>query len=169
LDVLGRTIKIETLNWQGGSVYSATVNTYNARDQLTRVRQYAGAEGSPTYQDTEMGYDGFGRLLTKHLPEQAIGTTTTWSYNNDDTVGSIIDARGASQTFTYNNRAMLTGITYGVPAGSGIAAPAQVTFTYDGAGNRLSMTDSFGKPAKSLSRTMRTSNRSRRATSEDEG
>lgn len=31
-DVLGRTAKTETLNWQGGSVYSATVNSYNARD-----------------------------------------------------------------------------------------------------------------------------------------
>jgi YD repeat-containing protein len=143
-DVLGRTIKIETLNWQGGSVYSATVNTYDARDQLTRVRQYAGAEGSSAYQDTDLSYDSFGRMLTKHLPEQATGTTTTWTYNNDDTVNSITDARGASQTFTYNNRALLISIAYGVPVGSGIAVPAEVTFTYDGAGNRLSMTDGFG-------------------------
>ncbi|HEY2964364.1 MAG TPA: DUF4214 domain-containing protein, partial [Pyrinomonadaceae bacterium] len=49
-DVLGRTVKTEILNWQGGSVYSATVNTCNARDQIEQVRQYAGAEGSGTYQ-----------------------------------------------------------------------------------------------------------------------
>ena len=41
-DVLGRTVKTEILNWQNGSVYSATVNTYNARDQVTQIRQYAG-------------------------------------------------------------------------------------------------------------------------------
>lgn len=41
-DILGRTIKTEVLNWQGGSVYSTTVNTYNARDQVELTRQYAG-------------------------------------------------------------------------------------------------------------------------------
>jgi len=30
-DVLGRTVKTEILNWHDGTVYSATVNTYNAR------------------------------------------------------------------------------------------------------------------------------------------
>ena len=69
-DVLGRTVKTEILNWQNGSVYSATVNTYNARDQVTQVRQYAGPEGSGTYQDTTMTYDGYGRLKTRHVPEQ---------------------------------------------------------------------------------------------------
>ena len=64
------------LNWQGGSVYSATVNTYNARDQVTQVRQYAGPEGSGTYQDTTMTYDGYGRLKTRHVPEQNAGANT---------------------------------------------------------------------------------------------
>ncbi|MFN2491621.1 MAG: hypothetical protein ABR501_01895, partial [Pyrinomonadaceae bacterium] len=45
-DVLGRTVKTEVLNWQGGSVYATTVNTYNARDQLTLVRQFQGAAPS---------------------------------------------------------------------------------------------------------------------------
>ncbi len=65
-DVLGRTVKTELLNWQGGSPYSATVNTYNVLDQVTQVRQYAGPEGSGTYQDTTMTYDGYGRLKTRH-------------------------------------------------------------------------------------------------------
>jgi YD repeat-containing protein len=54
-DVLGRTTKTEVLDWDGTGpggvgrrIYSATVNTYNARDQITLVRQYAGAEGSGT-------------------------------------------------------------------------------------------------------------------------
>ena len=72
-DVLGRTVKTELLNWQGGSVYSATVKSYNVRDQVTQIRQYAGAEGSGTYQDTTMTYDGYGRLKTKHVPEQNPG------------------------------------------------------------------------------------------------
>src|ERR1051326_1022443 len=68
-DVLGRKIKTEILNWEGGSVYSAVVNTYNERDQITNIRQFDGPEGSSTYQDTSMTYDGYGRLSTKHLPQ----------------------------------------------------------------------------------------------------
>ena len=95
-------MKTEILNWQGGSVYSATVNTYNARDQVTQVRQYAGAEGSGTYQDTTMTYDGYGRLKTKHVPEQNFGAATTYDYFADDTIHTITDARGASTTYAYN-------------------------------------------------------------------
>jgi len=89
-----------------------------------------------------MTYDGYARLNTKHVPEQDEGTATMWNYKADDTVQSIIDARGASQTFAYNNRHLVTGITYSAP--SGITNPAPVTFAYDAAGNRTSMTDGLG-------------------------
>src|SRR6185295_17875353 len=98
------------LNWEGGTIYSTTVNTYNVRDQLTQIRQYAGAEGSGTYQDTTMTYDGYGRLKTRHLPEQQVDPNNsassdhmTWQYNADDTLAVVTDARGATATFTYNN------------------------------------------------------------------
>jgi len=45
-DVLGRPWKTETLNWEGGSPYSAILNTYNARDQVATVRQFQG--GGPS-------------------------------------------------------------------------------------------------------------------------
>ena len=101
-DVLGRPWKTELLNWQGGSVYSTSVTTYNARDEMTLARQYQGAEGSGTYQDTTMAYDGYGRLRTQHAPEQQIDANnpasmdhTTWDYNADDTIQKVTDARGA--------------------------------------------------------------------------
>lgn len=141
-DVLGRTVKTEILNWAGGSVYSATVNTYNLRDEITEVKQYAGPEASSTFQVTTMAYDGYGRLTSRHVPEQSPGTATVWTYNADDTVNTITDARGASQTFTYNNRHLRTSITYAAPAG--VALPSNVTFSYDAAGNRSTMTDGFG-------------------------
>jgi YD repeat-containing protein len=141
-DVLGRTVKTEVLNWEGGSVYTAAVNTYNALNQITLIRQYAGAEGSGSFQDTTMTYDGFGRLQNRKLPEQSVGTAATWTYNSDDTVNSITDARGASQTFTYNARHLATSITYAAPGG--IAVPSAVTYSYDAAGIRTLMTDGHG-------------------------
>src|SRR5437588_597736 len=66
-DVLGRQWNTEILNWNG-SVYSTTTNTLNARDQIAQVRQTDNSSG--TYQDTTMNYDGYGRLQTKHVPEQ---------------------------------------------------------------------------------------------------
>jgi YD repeat-containing protein len=141
-DVLGRQVKTELLNWQGGSVYSATVTTYNVRDQVTQVRQYAGAEGSGTYQDTTMTYDGYGRLKTRHVPEQNTGAATVWTYNPDDTINTITDARGVIATYGYNARHLMTSINYSAPAG--VAPTANATFAYDAAGNRTSMTDGVG-------------------------
>ncbi|MCM3870117.1 MAG: hypothetical protein ND895_05400 [Pyrinomonadaceae bacterium] len=156
-DVLGRTVKTEMLNWEGGSVYSTVVNTFNARDQVTLVRQYQGAEGG-VHQETTMGYDGLGRLHTKHAPEQqqdsnnpASTDHTTWEYNDDDSVRKMTDARGAVTDYTYNNnRGLVTGINYsvlpGVPTtGPSAVVPAPgVTYGYDAAGNRTSMTDGLG-------------------------
>jgi len=82
-DVLGRTVKTEVLNWEAGSIYSAMVNTYNVRDQVTEIKQYAGPVGS-TFQTTSMSYDGYGRLQAKQVPEQT--AATTYAYNDDDTL-----------------------------------------------------------------------------------
>lgn len=89
-----------------------------------------------------MTYDGYGRLKTRHVPEQNAGTATTWDYNPDDTIQKVTDARGASQTLSYNNRHLVTGITYSAP--SGIPVPGAASFSYDAAGNRTSMADGTG-------------------------
>ena len=152
-DVLGRTVKIELLNWQGPSVYATTVTSYNALDKVTQIREYSGAEGSGTFQDTLMSYDGFGRLKTKHAPQQNAGTNTVWAYNADDTVSSRTDARGASTTYGYNNRHMVMSINYSAP--SGIPIPAPVTYGYDAAGNRTSMSDGSGSTTYSYNQLSR--------------
>ncbi len=144
--MLGRTVKTEVLNWQGGTVYSATINTYNARDQITQILQYAGPEGSSSVQTTTMTYDGFGRLKTKHVPEQDAGKVTTWDYYSDDTVEKVTDARGVTTTFNYNGRHLVTSIGYpnasSLPAG--VLPASNVGLGYDAAGNRISMTDGMG-------------------------
>jgi YD repeat-containing protein len=130
MDVLGRLSKVEELNWNQ-TVYATTNYTYNARDQITVINQ-AGLTRT-------LNYDGYGRLSQRITPEQG---TTSYTYNADDTVSTVTDARGATSTFTYNNRHLVTAITYGVPGG--VAATPNVTYGYDAAGNRTSMTDGLG-------------------------
>lgn len=148
-DVLGRTAKAEILQTVNNvtSVYSTTTKTHNARDQVTLVRQYQGTDSSGTYQDTTLTYDGYGRLQSRHLPEQNSGTATVYAYSPDDTVQSVTDARGASGTYSYNNRDLVTGITYSAPAG--ITAASNVSYSYDAAGNRSEMIDALGNRAYS--------------------
>jgi YD repeat-containing protein len=150
-DVLGRPVKTEVLNW-GGSVYSSTTTKYDALDRVVRVRQYAGAiqeepagEGS-AYKTTTMTYDGHGRLETVRRPEYEAGKVAAYTYNDDDTPASVSDARGATATYSYlgNNRHKATGITYGAPSLSGLAVPPAVTYTYDAAGNRSTMSTADG-------------------------
>ena len=91
-----------------------------------------------------MSYDGYGRLSSKHVPEQNAGTATTYAYNADDTINSVTDARGASATYIYNNgRHLVNGINYNAP--SGITPTSNVTFGYDAVGNRTLMNDGLGR------------------------
>ena len=135
-DVLGRPVKVEELNWDQ-SVYSTAVYAYNSRDQLTSARHYQGAGGA--YQERSFAYDGFSRLASRTTPEQG---TTTYSYNGDDTVSTTTDARGAVASFKYTGRHLLANINY--TPGAGVAATPNVSFGYDEAGNRTSMSDGQG-------------------------
>ncbi|MFN2533002.1 MAG: S8 family serine peptidase [Pyrinomonadaceae bacterium] len=130
-DGFGRLAKVEEMNWDGTTVYATTTYSYNLRDQLTQSNQ-AG-------QLRSFDYDGHGRLWHRTTPEQG---TTTFTYNQDDTTNVVTDARGATTTFGYNPRHLVTSLTYGVPAG--VAATANVSFAYDAAGHRTSMTDGLG-------------------------
>jgi YD repeat-containing protein len=138
-DVLGRTIKAEVLD-ANGNAYAMTVTSYNALDQATSVKQYQGADTSSIYQVTTMGYDGYGRLISRKLPQQT--TATVYSYNADDQVQSVMDGRGAVASYSYNHRHLVTAVSYSAP--SGITASSNVSYTYDETGNRTGMTDGMG-------------------------
>jgi YD repeat-containing protein len=154
-DVLGRQRKTEVLNWPNENgirtVYSTTTNKYNALDQVTRVRQYAGTAPFPEpegegngYQTTSTNYDGYGRLRSKHLPEQRDQnnnpTYTIYDYNYDDTVHSVTDARGAIATYGYNYRHQVTSVANTLSGQPTVT----VSYGYDAVGNRISMTDGMG-------------------------
>jgi YD repeat-containing protein len=144
-DVLGRVYKTEILNWDG-SPYSTIINTYNARDQITSAKHYQGTDASGVYQESTAAYDGYGRLVSSHAPDQRDqnnqSLSTTYTYYADDTRNVVTDARGATTSFSYNNRHQVTGISYTAPAG--ITVPAAVSFAYDAVGNRTGMTDGLG-------------------------
>ena len=130
-DILGRTYKTEIWDLDGAGTYpySTTKTTFNGRDQATLIRQYSGADTSSTYQDTTMTYDGHGRLSAKHVPQQDTSTSTGFTYNADDSVATMTDARGAVTTNTYNSRGLVTGIAYSVPGGSGITDPSDISYS----------------------------------------
>jgi YD repeat-containing protein len=150
-DVVGRQLKTEILNTDL-TVYSTATNTFNARDQVTLVRQYQGADTSTVYQDTTMSYDGYGRLLTKHVPEQQVDPNnssstdhTTYVYNSDDTVYSVTDARGAVSIYGYNGRRQVTSATHTLSG----QATISMSYGYDAVGNRITMTDGLGSQSYS--------------------
>ena len=109
------------------------------------------------FQESTFEFDGHGRLKKSHKPENRDSsnnlTYTTVEYNPDDTVKKVIDPRGAETVYTYGNeddansseyRALLTKIRYTSPDTTNIPVPADVTFTYDAAGNRKYMSDESG-------------------------
>ena len=129
-DVFGRLSKVEELNWDQ-SVYATTNYTYNVRDQIEEINQ-AG-------QLRNFTYDGYGRLQTRTTPEQG---ATNYTYYPNGMKKTVTDARGATTTFLYNKRDLVTSISYGVP--SGVAPTPNVSFGYDSIGNRTSMNDGLG-------------------------
>ena len=146
-EVLGRLVKTESLNTdQNHTVYATRTDTYNVRDQITNILVQQGTNG--TGQQTSMTYDGHGRLVTRKVPiEDSTTSGTTYVYNTDDTVQKVTDARGASSTYTYNGRHLITFIHYAKPGASAPTAipnAPDISFTYDDAGNRLTMTDGLG-------------------------
>ena len=100
-----------------------------------------------------MSYDGYGRLKTKHVPEQDANANTVWDYNADDTIQKITDGRGISTFYAYNQRHLLTRITYSVPG--------EITYTYDAASNRTSMSDGAGATSYHYDSLSRMSSESR--------
>ncbi|HSE19791.1 MAG TPA: hypothetical protein VLB46_22210, partial [Pyrinomonadaceae bacterium] len=135
-DVSGREVKMEVLDWNGDP-YSTRTTTYNVRDQIETVRQYQGLQSSNVYQQITKTYDGYGRLASEKHPIQT--TATVYTYNADSQPLTVTDARGVTQTFTYNSRDLPTIISY-----SGGAPLPSVNLAYDGARNRTSMTDGTG-------------------------
>lgn len=137
-DAFDRLSKTEELDW-GGNVYETTNYTYDVMNHLTQLNQQG--------MTRTFNYDGHGRLSQRITPEQG---TVTYAYNNDDTVAAVTDARGAKTVMGYNGRHLPTSVSYdlsGVISGQSVAAASSVSYAYDAAGHRTSMTDGMGSSA----------------------
>lgn len=153
-DLFGRPWRERT--YQGSNVYATKINSYNVRDQLAEVKSYSGeATGSETCspvtcQKTSLEYDGHGRLWKRRQPIET--GDTSFTYNNDDSLLTVTDARGATATYGYNHRGLVTSINYSStvncatqPTNPNCASTTQaVSFAYDELGNRSSMNDGLG-------------------------
>jgi YD repeat-containing protein len=84
---------------------------------VTNTKHYAGTDSATnnTVQETTFGYDGHGRLQTRHLPQQAFGRNTAYEYYLDDQVKKMTDARGAVTNFEYEGRGLLKTVSYAAP------------------------------------------------------
>jgi YD repeat-containing protein len=140
-DAFGRENQTELLN--GSNVYTTTQTKYNVRDQMTEHKQIVGTVGASLIATYE--YDGHGRLWRRKLPIEGAATQgTRFIYFNDDDVATVTDPRGVIATYTYNNRGLVTNISFNPNGAPNVASFGPVSFTYDEAGNRLSMTDAAG-------------------------
>ncbi|MCW5961698.1 MAG: VCBS repeat-containing protein [Pyrinomonadaceae bacterium] len=141
-DILGRTYKIEALDWDA-NVYSTIKTIYNGSDQAVETIKFEGDENSASFQTSTATYDGFGRITAKHQPQQQLtnGTpaNTTYSYNLDGTIASKTDSRGSTTNYTYSNRGLPIEIQNVVPQQSALVAAPLVTVVYDAVGNPVSM------------------------------
>ena len=131
------------------------MTTYNVRDQVSLVRQFKGAGPTDlndlscpngTCQKTELTYDSFGRVQTKHVPEQEANVVTQWTYNLDDTLNTVADGRGALTTYGYSgtNRGLVKTVSHALSGSPTI----NVSFEYDAVGNRNSMAHSVNGVAQ---------------------
>ena len=73
-----------------------------------------------------------------------MNAVTTYNYNTDDSISSVVDARGAAANYTYDNRGLTTQVSTTSPNPATIPVTPTVTFAYDNLGNRTQMTDGLG-------------------------
>jgi RHS repeat-associated protein len=123
---------------------------YDALGRLTKVIDALGGETTYTYDEvgnrisqtdangntTSFEYDSFGREIKRILPDGQFETRTY------DAVGNLLgrtDFMGRTTTYAYKANNQLTNITY--------ADRSTVSFTYNPAGKRSTVTDTRGTTA----------------------
>jgi YD repeat-containing protein len=144
-DILDRSFSEQTYD-EDGSIHTTATTLFNGLDQPVKIKKYVGFSTSPRYQQTTYGYDGFGRLKTKKVPEQDADKFSSYEYFADNKIKSATDARGIKTNYSYNNRGLLETTSYTIPdpAPTGVISNTGASYEYDALGNRTKMSDLFG-------------------------
>lgn len=134
-----------------GFAYDGLNRQVGTTDQLGMTSQFIlDAEGNLIQSTNRNGeqisleYDKAGQLIRKELPNNGV---TLFGY---DLLGNLIFARNdaAQLDFTYDSRSRITQAVQALfvttAFGQVIGVPHTLDYTYDAAGNRLSMTDATG-------------------------
>ena len=136
-----RTSVIDANNKTTSFAYDAADRLTTVTDPLTQTVTYVyDANGNRTSMTDTRGkittyaYDALNRLTSVTDP---LSRATTYVYDGAGRRTSRTDAKSQTTAYTYDNVNRLSGIDY--PVGT-----PDVTFTFDDAGNRLTMTDGTG-------------------------
>jgi len=130
--------------------YDAIRELLQTTDPLGRTTQYSWCTcgGLSTLTDannnvTSWGLDLQGRVTSKTYANISSSTIHYYYEPNSGLLQSMTDAMGSTSTYSYNADNTLAGTTYSV--GSGVSSTPNVTFAYDQSYNRVtSMTDGTG-------------------------
>jgi RHS repeat-associated protein len=107
--------------------------TQFGHDSELDTTSVTGPDGSTT----SMSYDSRGNLLTATAPASLGSVRKTFTYNQQNNVTGVTDARNTVTSYTYDGNGNLTGITQ---AGVTVAQ-----YAYNGLGEQTSSTDGNGK------------------------
>ncbi len=123
-DALGRTTQVTEPDPASGTLNVSTSYSFNGIDKLLGLSQ-----GSQT---RTFSYDDLGRVLSVQVPETN-QAATSYQYNQFGLVTQRTDPRGVITTNTYDTLNRLSGISYSIPQGSGVASmPNTVCTAYGG-------------------------------------
>src|SRR5579864_5405775 len=135
-DALGRLITVtQFLNG------SPLITTYGYDEIGNRISQT-----DANSHVTKFAYDQLGRRTSRTLPA---GMSETYGYDNLSNITARTDFNGHTTTYQYDTMNRLTMKTADAffstgACASGLCGATQVTYSYDDAGHRLSMTDASG-------------------------
>ncbi len=153
LDNATQVSKTEVLD-SSNNIYSTTAQINDILNRKSYVREYKGIAAnymacpSGDCQESWMQYDGYGRTFRRHGVNE-VGATpyTEFQYYADGSVQKATDARKIETNYLYNNRSLVTQMSYsyGSGANSAIALSPTVSYLYDVLGKRTKMTDGLGE------------------------
>ena len=138
-DSFGQIVRVEEPSPKPASEPNhVTLYTYDVFGHLTKVQMDRTIGGTVRTQNRAWTYDAQTlRLLSKTSPEAG---TATYTYNGDNTLATVTDAKNQRKVFTYDNFGRIIQIARGTLSGSTFTEDLaqRTTYAYEGTNNGFS-------------------------------